>query len=71
MPEEPGVAGFVFQVQVNADPHHRDRFAFLRPSSGRFQRGMKLKDIRTRRLMSAQSPVLLRTSSAPAALPGL
>jgi len=40
-PEEPPVAGFVFKVQANIDPQHRDRIAFVRISSGRFQRGMR------------------------------
>ena len=43
---EPGdaeVAGFVFKIQANMDPNHRDRVAFLRLSSGEFKRGMKLK----------------------------
>ena len=56
-PEEPRVAGFVFKVQANIDPQHRDRIAFVRIASGRFQRGMKLKNIRTGRLMSVQAPV--------------
>ena len=56
-PEEPEVAGFVFKVQANIDPQHRDRIAFVRIASGRFQRGMKLKNIRTGRLMSVQAPV--------------
>src|ERR1700745_279159 len=55
-PEEPEVAGFVFKVQANIDPQHRDRIAFVRIASGRFQRGMKLKNIRTGRLMSVQAP---------------
>src|SRR6201987_4644010 len=56
-PEEPEVTGFVFKVQANIDPQHRDRIAFVRIASGRFQRGMKLKNIRTGRLMSVQAPV--------------
>jgi peptide chain release factor 3 len=56
-PEEPQVAGFVFKVQANIDPQHRDRIAFVRIASGRFQRGMKLKNIRTGRIMSVQAPV--------------
>jgi len=56
-PDEPSVAGFVFKVQANIDPQHRDRIAFVRIASGRFQRGMKLKNIRTNRLMSVQAPV--------------
>src|SRR5499427_7657611 len=56
-PEEPQVAGFVFKVQANIDPQHRDRIAFVRIASGRFQRGMKLKNIRAGRVMSVQAPV--------------
>jgi peptide chain release factor 3 len=56
-PEEPDVAGFVFKVQANIDPQHRNRIAFVRIASGRFQRGMKLKNIRTGRVMSVQAPV--------------
>jgi peptide chain release factor 3 len=59
LPEEPKVAGFVFKVQANIDPQHRDRIAFVRIASGRFQRGMKLKNIRTGRLISVQAPVFL------------
>jgi peptide chain release factor 3 len=56
-PEEPDVAGFVFKVQANIDPQHRDRVAFLRLASGRFHRGMKLKNGRSGRVMSVQNPV--------------
>src|SRR5438132_433955 len=50
-------ADSLFKVQANIDPQHRDRIAFVRIASGRFQRGMKLKNIRTGRLMSVQAPV--------------
>jgi peptide chain release factor 3 len=56
-PEDEGVCGFVFKVQAYIDPHHRDRIAFVRLCSGRFHRGMKLKNVRTGRLMSVQNPV--------------
>jgi peptide chain release factor 3 len=56
-PDGPQVLGFVFKVQANVDPQHRDRVAFIRLASGRFQRGMKLKNVRTGRVMSVQSPV--------------
>jgi peptide chain release factor 3 len=56
-PDEPEVVGFVFKVQANIDPQHRDRIAFVRLASGRFQRGMKLRNIRTGRVMSVQAPV--------------
>jgi peptide chain release factor 3 len=38
---EPAFSGFVFKIQANMDPKHRDRMAFLRICSGRFERGMK------------------------------
>jgi peptide chain release factor 3 len=39
-PSDPQVSGFVFKVQANMDPNHRDRIAFMRLCSGRFRRGM-------------------------------
>jgi peptide chain release factor 3 len=56
-PDEPEVSAFVFKVQANVDPQHRDRVAFVRIASGRFRRGMKLKNVRTGRVMSVQAPV--------------
>ena len=41
-PFEPGFSGFVFKIQANMDPQHRDRIAFLRICSGKFTRGMKI-----------------------------
>ncbi|MEO0883100.1 MAG: peptide chain release factor 3 [Pseudomonadota bacterium] len=38
-----GVSGFVFKIQANMDPNHRDRVAFVRLCSGEFKRGMRLK----------------------------
>jgi peptide chain release factor 3 len=42
-PDNKEVTGFVFKIQANMDPNHRDRIAFFRMVSGRFQRGMRLK----------------------------
>ena len=39
-------SGFVFKIQANMDPRHRDRIAFLRICSGRYERGMKLRHVR-------------------------
>ncbi|SIN96018.1 peptide chain release factor 3 [Vannielia litorea] len=61
-PEETKVSGFVFKVQANMDPKHRDRVAFLRLASGHFQRGMKLTHVRTRKPMAVSSPVLFLAS---------
>lgn len=57
-PDEDAVSGFVFKVQANMDPNHRDRIAFLRLCSGHFRRGMKLKHVRTGKTVAVQSPVL-------------
>jgi peptide chain release factor 3 len=56
-PLEEKVSGFVFKVQANMDPNHRDRIAFVRLCSGRFRRGMKLKHVRTGKLMAVFNPV--------------
>ncbi len=45
-PDENNFTGFVFKIQANMDPKHRDRIAFMRIVSGTFQRGMKLKHVR-------------------------
>src|SRR5690625_1208600 len=42
-PYEDSFSGVVFKVQANMDPNHRDRMAFLRICSGRFERGMKVQ----------------------------
>jgi peptide chain release factor 3 len=46
-PEEAKFSGVVFKIQANMDPAHRDRIAFLRVASGHFQRGMRLKVVRS------------------------
>lgn len=45
-PEENNFSGFVFKIQANMDPKHRDRIAFMRICSGQFQKGMKLAHLR-------------------------
>ena len=46
-PQEPKFSGVVFKIQANMDPSHRDRIAFLRVASGHFERGMRLKVVRS------------------------
>jgi len=46
-PDEPKFTGVVFKIQANMDPAHRDRIAFVRVASGHFQRGMRLKVVRS------------------------
>lgn len=45
-PTEDHLTGFVFKIQANMDPKHRDRIAFLRLVSGKYQKGMKLHHVR-------------------------
>jgi peptide chain release factor 3 len=53
---EPGMSAFVFKIQANMDPNHRDRIAFARLCSGKLTRGMKAKLVRTGKNMSLSSP---------------
>ncbi|WP_324683210.1 peptide chain release factor 3 [Bibersteinia trehalosi] len=45
-PSEEKFSGFVFKIQANMDPKHRDRVAFMRVVSGKYEKGMKLKHVR-------------------------
>jgi len=56
--DEKPVTGFVFKVQANMDPKHRDRVAFVRLCSGHFLRGMKLRHVRAAKQMAISNPVL-------------
>ena len=53
-PLEADCSGLVFKIQANMDPRHRDRIAFLRLTSGRFERGMVLTCTRTGRAITAK-----------------
>ena len=48
-PAEDAFSGFVFKIQANMDPHHRDRIAFMVVCSGCYQKGMRLKHVRLNR----------------------
>lgn len=52
------VTGFVFKIQANMDPHHRDRIAFTRLCSGHFKRGMKMKHVRSGKQITIHNPLL-------------
>ncbi len=56
-PDEAKFSGFVFKIQANMDPKHRDRIAFLRVCSGRFERGMKIKQVSTGKLMAVNNAI--------------
>lgn len=57
-PHEDKVTGFVFKIQANMDPKHRDRIAFTRLCSGTFKRGMKLYHARSSKQMIIHSPLM-------------
>jgi peptide chain release factor 3 len=57
-PEGKEVSGFIFKVQANMDPQHRDRIAFMRLVSGTFKRGMKLTPSGSGKPIAIHSPIL-------------
>ena len=57
-PDLDAVTGFIFKVQANMNPQHRDRVAFMRLCSGRFKRGMKLLQPATGKAIAVHSPIL-------------
>ncbi len=56
--DEKKVTGFIFKIQANMDPKHRDRIAFMRICSGHFKRGMALQQIRTGKAIKIATPVM-------------
>jgi len=62
-PSEQKFSGFVFKIQANIDPNHRDRIAFLRVCSGHFERGMKIKHLRIGKEIRVSSVVTFMASS--------
>ena len=57
VPDEKKVSGFVFKVQANMDPNHRDRVAFMRICSGTFKRGMKLLNTASNKMIGVSNPI--------------
>jgi translation elongation factor EF-G len=55
------MTAFVFKIQANMDPNHRDRIAFVRVCSGKLKRGMKARLVRTGKQMACRR----RSSSSP------
>jgi len=56
-PDEAAFSGLVFKIQANMDPAHRDRVAFVRICSGRFERGVRLVNCRTGRELRTSNAV--------------
>ncbi|HVK77695.1 MAG TPA: peptide chain release factor 3 [Kofleriaceae bacterium] len=61
-PGEAKVSGFVFKIQANMDPKHRDRIAFVRLASGRFSRGMKLVVPRTGKTLGVHNAMVFQAN---------
>lgn len=57
-PDEEAFSGFVFKIQANMDPAHRDRLAFLRVCSGRFERGMRVRHHRIGKDIPIANPII-------------
>lgn len=57
-PTEDKVSAFVFKIQANMDPKHRDRIAFMRICSGHFERMMKLTHVRSGKVLPMHNPVM-------------
>ncbi|MCL2831027.1 MAG: peptide chain release factor 3 [Betaproteobacteria bacterium] len=56
-PDETPFSGFVFKIQANMDPKHRDRIAFLRVCSGHFSRGMKIRQVDTGKTLAVNNAI--------------
>jgi peptide chain release factor 3 len=56
-PSDPRLTGFVFKVQANMDPNHRDRIAFVRVCSGKLVRGMKVTNTRSGKVLAVHNPI--------------
>ena len=61
-PEEDCFSGFVFKIQANMDPQHRDRIAFLRVTSGHYRRGMRMRHVRTGKDMQVANAITFMAS---------
>ena len=55
-PHDPAFSGFIFKIQANMNPRHRDRIAFMRVVSGRFERGMDVTVARTGKRIRLSKP---------------
>lgn len=60
---EPQFSGFIFKIQANMDPAHRDRIAFLRICSGQYQNGMKVQHVRLGREIQLRNALTFMAGS--------
>ncbi len=66
-PHEKKLSGFVFKVQANMDPAHRDRIAFLRMCSGSYEPGMKMHNVRTGKVVRVSDALTFLAADRQAA----
>jgi peptide chain release factor 3 len=59
-PEDPEFTGFIFKIQANMDPKHRDRVSFMRVCSGKFQRNDKIYHVRTGKEIKIAVPLIFQ-----------
>ena len=57
---QPDFTGFVFKIEANMDPKHRDRIAFMRICSGRYEKGMKMRHVRIEKNVRIADAVTFR-----------
>jgi peptide chain release factor 3 len=72
-PNEENFSGFVFKIQANMDPNHRDRIAFLRICSGKYQKGIKIHNVRMGRDIAIHNALIFMAGDrdqAECAYPG-
>ncbi|MGI2105263.1 peptide chain release factor 3 [Shewanella frigidimarina] len=72
-PDEEKFSGFIFKIQANMDPKHRDRVAFMRVCSGRYEQGMKMHHVRIGKDVNVSDALTFMAgdrSRAEAAYPG-
>ncbi|MCQ8181259.1 peptide chain release factor 3 [Methylomonas sp. SURF-1] len=62
-PEEDKFTGFVFKIQANMDPAHRDRVAFMRICSGKFEKGMKMHHVRIGKSIQVANAITFQADS--------
>ncbi|MGB7756377.1 MAG: peptide chain release factor 3 [Salinisphaera sp.] len=73
VPSEDALSGFVFKIQANMDPQHRDRIAFMRVCSGHYRKGMKMRHLtagKDIRVNDALTFMANRREAAETAWPG-
>ena len=63
LPSEDRFSGFVFKIQANMDPAHRDRVAFLRVCSGSYRKGMKMKHVRLGKTVQVSNAITFQADA--------